>query len=256
MESGLRRSSRVPKQKRYPDHIYDDDSVRVLLPSSINSGDSWQRNRTSSEGAQSVTSDASAEFSVKSRNSTYSWSELYNLPLFKSISVSSGHAVFSDGFVNSIVSKSVIPNNYQTPDEGAVTSEVNTIQNKPECDPKQSGEGLRHTSSTRYDLLEREEYFLSVSSSVRTDTSDMSSNQEQICGCGEGESCAACSASGGEGAELTSMMSQMMATINKMSSDLTSLRDKVSNIERTTKVHNNRLSTLERKSDSSKGLHG
>ena len=252
MESGLRRSSRIPKQKRLPDHIYDDDSVRILLPSSLNSGDTWQRNRTPSESAQSLASDSSAGYSVKSRKSTSSWSELYNLPLFNSNHISSGHAIISDAFVNSIVSQSVGSNNCPTHVEGAVTSHVN----KPDGAPTEDGGGLRHLSSTRYDILEREEIFLSVSSSVRTDTSDMSSTQERDCGCGDGESCAVCTASAGVQGDLNSVLSQMMAKIDKMSTDLTSLRDKVSSIERTSKAHNHRLSTLERQSDISDNSEG
>ena len=58
--------------------------------------------------------------------------------------------------------------------------------------------------------------FLSVSGSVRTDTSDMSS-QEKECGCGLGESCAVCSASGGGSGDQVEMLSRILAQMSIMS---------------------------------------
>ena len=52
----------------------------------------------------------------------------------------------------------------------------------------------------------------------------MSSTQERDCGCGDGESCAVCTASAGVQGDLNSVLSQMMAKIDKMSTDLTSLK--------------------------------
>ena len=106
MESEPRRSSRLVKPKRIPGFVYEEDSVRFLSSASEESSDAWHRNRQLSEGASSVASDRSANFSdsVNSRNNYCTWSELYNLPLFGN-EVFSGQYISSDSIVNSVLSQ-------------------------------------------------------------------------------------------------------------------------------------------------------
>ena len=246
MEAEPRRSNRKAKPKIDPDFVYSNNCVRFLVPTSENTSDVWQRDRLDSEGARSLPSDTTigVSRSVQSRLSSSSWSELHNLPLFNELNDGSAHAVVSDAFVNSLLSQSYSSNTCQIPAGRAVTSQVN----KTLCVETKVGGGLRQLSSTRYDILEGEECFLSVSGSVRTDTSDMSS-QENDCGCGKGESCAVCSASGGGNGDQVEMFSQILAQMSTMSKDFRLLKDEVASIRRDTKSNNSRIAVLESKSD-------
>ena len=246
MEAEPRRSNRKAKPKIDPDFVYSNNCVRFLVPTSENTSDVWQRDRLDSEGARSLPSDTTigVSRSVQSRFSSSSWSELHNLPLFNELNVDSAHAVVSDAFVNTLLSQSYSSNTCQIPAGRAVTSQVN----KTLCVETKVGGGLRQLSSTRYDILEGEECFLSVSGSVRTDTSDMSS-QDKDCECGMGESCAVCSASGGGNGDQVEMFSQILAQMSTMSKDFRLLKDEVASIRRDTKSNNSRIAVLESKSD-------
>lgn len=254
MEKDLRRSSRPVKINRIPGFIYDEESVSVLASSRKNSSESRQRRRQVSESARSTASDGSPSVSgsISAEFTRSDWLALYRLPLFPNKASDSENPSNSGLVAKSKLSQSRSSNNSVFEDEGACA--VTSLVNNSKCvDFRTDGGVSRQHSSTRYDLLERAEVFLSVSSSVRANSSDMplsdldgATGGEKSCECEEGQSCAHCAASGGGDGEpdLAKMMGEMLKKMDFIHTEVKSLK-------RTSNAQNNRLKLLEKQSDAS-----
>ena len=246
MEKDLRRSTRVVKINRDPEFYYDEDSVNIL---NQGSGETRQR-RQSSESSQSPSSNSQVGLNNVglSETSGANWSVLLNLPHYHYNCPSSEQLVSSDPKEYRDLSLSSSPNTSEFEGEWvAVTSYVN----KPQCFDRDVGGVTARSSSTRYDLLEKEDdLFLSVSSSVRSDTSDMNSDkmiEEMSCECLMGQSCEVCSASSlpvdnrgskDDSERLVDLMTRLLQKVNNISDDVKSVKQDVN-------AHGNRLKTLE-----------
>ena len=125
------------------------------------------------------------------------------------------------------------------------------------------GDGTRRVSSTRYNFLDY--YNLSVSPTVRTDTSDMGLSdkdeaEKSKCTCSYQSTCAVCM-KGLKGAEGTGTDTELAAALNKalgkidfLSSEIRQLRGKVERLESNTSAHSSGADTEKssRKSQKSK----
>ena len=263
MEKDLRRTSRLPKPLRIPGFYYDEDSVRILTSTSEDSSDSRQR-RPGPDQAYSPASDqayyqapASPSDFNNSVNASFTKSELLNLehlPVFVNTDITSENLVNSEFVINSDLFLNSSTDISEPENKSAVTSQVNIGS---------EGSSSRHRSSTRYDFLNSKEPFLSVSTSVRTDTSDMPSSESEadgnttmlkVCKCPVGRSCPQCAASGGIGEPGQSESSQMMTLMDKMISKLDKMSREVSSLKGIVNEYGDRLALVENKgSDNSDG---
>ena len=244
MERNLRRTTRTIKLVRKPGYCYDEESERILTSENSDNICEHRQRRFGSEGAKSTTSDCPSVFSDNfTCNSIVStWSELHNLPTFSSDNV------FCEQLLNKepTVSTSKFESGNSDSEfecEYPLTSHVN----KPECARRADGDIVFRNSSTRYDLLDLDNTFLSASSSVRADSSDnMSHNgmdsENKTCECGEGKSCAQCSASA---IDVNGTLENITQGMNLMLAKLTSLQNDVAGLKRSVKTNGNRISNLE-----------
>ena len=271
MEKDLRRSTRSVKPLRDPAFVYDEDSVRILNQESSVNCDTWQL-RQSSEDTLFPASDSPVDRSseVLGQTSVSSWSALLNLPNYNNTCANSEQLVTYDPKEYIVFKPSSSPNTSEFEGEWEVTSYVN----KSQCVVDQVvGDVSARTSSTRYDLLEKgDDLFLSVSSSVRSDTSDTEMDKldtgMKSCECGIGESCELCSASSlpvhnrehsehnrelsehnrelpvhnGEPTDDSELLVQLMTSMLKK---VNSISDEVKSVKRTVSVYGNRLKAVE-----------
>ena len=225
MNVSPRRGRRKIKLRKDQDFVYEERSVDFLLE---------REDRVEANGSERTLSNnisGSADASVRSKlvdncgkNNTVAVSTIWSDNLvFTSIS----HQPYSksEGTSCSLsLSRSQSP--VRSTDSGATAGFVNNI-----CG---SDIGYRHNSSTRQDFLDGEECFLSASTTVRTDTSDMEKDY-----CGECEACLEslpCTAQGEKVSENVDnpmpsnqeVMQALWAAVNNVDS----LRLKVSSLER------------------------
>ena len=211
----------------------------------LNASSEYRQRRKSSEGALSLASEsASGNSDIVSGDSIGSgWSVLYKLPLFSSgISYSEQFTVTSDPKLRAIEYTNYNPNS-EFEVEWALTSQVSEV-NKPEVEGEHNTGGWSSFNSTnRYNYSDREDAFLTVSSSLNTDTSEVSdmsdkedgNNNLKSCKCTEGKCCAVCSASGAgdhgiDGFPVDDLMNVMNILVNKvnaMATDMTSIKQSV-----------------------------
>ena len=174
MEEGPRKSNRAVKIRQEPGFVYDQDSVQFLTASA--------RDRSDSD--------------FKDIAEEPSWLNLYCISGFaNTVSVASeaGRASQEHSVSNTTTA-------FESPASSSET-EVNKLQCDYDDSDRSSRQGLRragpYNSSTRLDFVDD---FLSVSSSVRTDTSDMPSDTNKggegskTCSCSGDNSCTICAA--------------------------------------------------------------
>ena len=223
MADGQRKSSRSVKLRQDPDFYYEEESWKFLLPREASDKD---LNKCSS--SESVLSDGvfSDHDDYVPLNVASVWSELNKLPLiFDSVSSRSGvcDSVLRVGLGAS--QSSGIPNAECTvqPVEGE------DFINKP----SRSSSVFRQNSCTRSDFLDLDDNFLSASSAVRTDTSEMGSDKElgggssNKCNCKDDNSCSVCAPSTPNMADVYSAMMEALKKIDKLTTEVKTIKQVV-----------------------------
>ena len=213
------------KINKKPGFVYDEESTGFLESVKEDREKTWQHRSPTRIEERDLNATAVTEgFNLTNQcnvnpelSNSASWSVLQKLPLYPSVNASN------------VQLSSIHRSDIDRPDHRAsgisVLGEIScnsAVVNKPDTEVDDRA-ARRQISSTRLDFLDPDNSFLTVSSSCRTDTSDMglSDNEEQnkggnSCECGEGESCHVCSASGGGGiTDLLNLALNNMTTLSR-----------------------------------------
>ena len=182
MAEGLRRSERTVKINRRAEFLYDEESVNALYPRSRRNTEVWQQ-RSSTDSVRQATSGIYEGVNVEAilTKSSADWSVLdylINIPdsnnTCNSVATKSGHS-------EERRSQSQLQNSPLSPaaDEVqfVVSGGVNNIEG-PSSWKTVNTTAFRRNSSTRWDYLDLDCNFLSVSSVGRTESSDMGDSDE------------------------------------------------------------------------------
>ena len=237
MAKELRRSSRTIKKKQEPGFIYEEESVNNILARSSEKDDNRQL-RQSSESENSVVFNSAVEkCSLLEPIASETWTDLHSLPTYFNRDYYSLQRFESRTSICSSISQREFPNTLEFEFEcfaGSSTSEVNKV-----------GAEISHrrSSSTRLDFLDRDR-LLTVSSTVRTDTSNMGSESDEsvigqgLCNCKIGSSCSKCSAasSKSESPDLNTLVKEMLHKVNELSVHVTSLGGRLKSLEQKNNV--------------------
>ena len=223
MADGQRKSSRSVKLRQDPDFYYEEESWKFLLP--IEASDKDLNKCSSSESVQSddVFSDHGDYVPL---NVASVWSELNKLPLI----------------FDTVSSRRSVCDSDLRLDLGASQSSGNpnaecTVQPVEGEDfvnnPSRSSSVFRQNSCTRSDFLDLDDNFLSASSAVRTDTSEMGSDKElggagsNKCTCKDGNSCSVCAPPTPTTSDTYSAMMEALKKIDKLTTEVKTIKQVV-----------------------------
>ena len=218
------------KIKQEAGFIYE-DSVRFL----INSGN--QHNSIS--GLQESSEEVFNYTNGKETPDSLEWSDIYNIP----VSNNNTKFILDESDKSAGGSRSQSPRRQLIQSDEFVDSEADSWAEQ------------RHNSSTRCDFLELKEPFLSVSSAVYTDTSDVHSVMSELddaCACGSRKVASECCEAGGGGATggLENAMKAMVDAVSKIDGLANAVEELQIQVKRQNKVISN-LKSRDDKDDSS-----
>ena len=206
MAEGPRKSSRLVKTRREAGFIYDGSVDFLQQQHSITS--------VSEEDSVFEGEDITNGKETPDSNDSVDWSDIYSVPLSNICNNNIG-LVFDDSPLS--------------PELGGSQSQLGRQNNQligekgfvVDIQSDDSSAVGRLNSSTRQDFLDSKEPFLSVSSAVYTDTSELNSDMEVLCACNSGRLCKDChcglgSASAGPSGADAMAVKAMWAAIDKM----------------------------------------
>ena len=220
MADAHRKSSRSVKIRQDPDFCYEEESLRFLLPREAS--DKVLNKCSSSESLQSGV-EASVLDDYVPLNVDSVWSELNKLPLICD-TVSGGRSVCDSG-VRADIGASQSSGN---PNAECTVQSVEGAESVNK--PSGSSRVFRQNSCTRSDFLDLEDNFLSASSAVRTDTSEMGSDKEMgeggsnNCECVGDNSCSVCAPSTPKTTDVYTAMMEALKKIDTLTSEVKSIR--------------------------------
>ena len=182
-ENTVRKSNRLRKLHREPGFVYDVESVEISSDSK-NRGENWHISLNTSLIENQDISEVNCGNNSTSSDSL-DWSDIYFLPSKHSLCTKS--VKLSECESPSNATSSLSHSHQERQDE-----ELEITEERREALVVNNNRGsrrreFRKNSSTRLDFLEYSDYFLSFSTTVRSDTSNMPSDNEaaheQGCNC-------------------------------------------------------------------------